>query len=77
VTKKQAEKWAAAHEIEGGIARFEATVLDRVMDVRSGRVEVRPFSETSCEHCDYDGVCRKPRFVVPVEDEGATEDDDP
>jgi hypothetical protein len=79
VTKKQADRWAAAHETEGGIARFEATVLDRVTDVRSGRVEVRPFSETSCEHCDYDGVCRKPRFAVPapLEDEGATEGDDP
>jgi PD-(D/E)XK nuclease superfamily len=69
--KKHAERWADAHALEGGTPSFERTVLALIDDVRLGRVGVVPASSASCDHCDYDGVCRKPRFApaAPMDDD--------
>lgn len=55
--------WRAAHEKVEGIERFETIVMDLVEAIREGRIEVRPRATSSCAHCDFDGVCRKPRFA--------------
>jgi RecB family exonuclease len=56
--------WAKAHEIEGGWPRYARRALDIVGRVRRGDVEARPSHSATCEVCDFDGVCRKPRFVI-------------
>jgi hypothetical protein len=57
------DRWAAAHEIDGGVPRFARRVLDLVSGVRRGELAVRPASLASCAQCDFDGVCRKPKFA--------------
>jgi hypothetical protein len=75
--KKSVERWTTAHEIEEGMERFEQAVLDRVDELRSGRVDVRPYDDKACAHCAYEGVCRKPRFAPSQpDDDDASEDDD-
>jgi hypothetical protein len=56
--------WATAHEELEGIPRFERRALDIVARVRGGDVEPRPPDPEVCERCDFDGACRKPRFVI-------------
>ena len=75
-SKKHSERWALAHEVVDGVPRFEQRVIDLVRTVREGRVGVQPYAPASCEHCDYDGVCRKPRFAVSMTAaDGADEED--
>jgi hypothetical protein len=68
--KKQSERWSLAHELVGGVPRFEAHLLALVDQLRQGEVAVRPAEAASCEHCDFKGVCRKPRFApaAPTEE---------
>jgi RecB family exonuclease len=75
--KRHLERWNDAHVREEGVARFERAVLGRVAEARQGRVEVRPYDASSCERCDYEGVCRKPRFLptLPGDDEPPIEDE--
>jgi RecB family exonuclease len=70
------KKWADAHEIVVGMPRFERRLLDLVGQLRRGDLSVRPHSLASCTHCDFDGVCRKPRFTPPppTEDGGDPEE---
>jgi ATP-dependent helicase/DNAse subunit B len=76
--KKHIERWNDAHTREGGVFRFERAVLGRVAELREGHVEVRPYDESSCERCEYDGVCRKPRFApsMPDDDDEAPSEED-
>jgi hypothetical protein len=56
--------WEKAHELEEGLPRYARRALDLVERVRHGDVEPRPVRPETCEVCDFDGVCRKPRFVI-------------
>jgi RecB family exonuclease len=68
--KKQHEQWEYAHEPVSGVPRFERRLTDLVETLRAGDLAVRPVTPSSCAQCDFDGVCRKPRFaaLAPVED---------
>jgi ATP-dependent helicase/DNAse subunit B len=73
--KRHEERWAEVHELTDGVPGFERRVLDLVGELRRGEVAVRPYEAASCAHCDFDGVCRKPRFApaAPL-DESETDD---
>jgi hypothetical protein len=62
--KGAAAAWASAHEGLEGTPRFERRALDLIEKVRQGDVAPRPATPDVCETCDYDGACRKPRFVI-------------
>ncbi len=69
--KNRAERWAEAHDLVEGVPRFEREILERIGALRRGELAVRPRDAGSCLHCDYDAVCRKPRFApaAPIEDD--------
>jgi ATP-dependent helicase/nuclease subunit B len=62
--KGAAAAWASSHEGVEGTPRFERRALDLIEKVRQGDVAPRPVEPAVCETCDYDGACRKPRFVI-------------
>jgi ATP-dependent helicase/nuclease subunit B len=62
--KDAASAWDKAHVREGEVPRFARRALDLVDRARHGDVEARPKSPETCRVCDFDGVCRKPRFVI-------------
>jgi RecB family exonuclease len=62
--KGAAAAWTFAHEGLDGIPRFERRALDLIEKVRQGDVAPRPATPDVCQTCDYDGACRKPRFVI-------------
>jgi RecB family exonuclease len=68
--KKQRERWELAHEPISGVPRFEVRLTALVETLRAGDLAVRPAAPSSCAQCDFDGVCRKPRFaaVAPADD---------
>jgi ATP-dependent helicase/nuclease subunit B len=63
-TRGSEAAWEKAHELEGGLPRYARRALDLMRRVRQGDVEARPARPETCEFCDFDGVCRKPRFVI-------------
>jgi hypothetical protein len=73
--KKQREQWAQAHELADGLPQFERRILGLVGDLRRGDIAVRPAEAASCDHCDFSGVCRKPRFApaAPVDEDEVDE----
>jgi len=74
--KKHLARWVAAHEVVDGVPSFERRVASLVGELRRGELSVRPFAAASCSQCDFDGVCRKPRFApsAPVDDRGDADD---
>jgi len=64
------EKWRALFAIApDGETRLHLTVAARIRDVRAGALAPRPSDETACDICNYDGACRRPRFIVNEEPE--------
>jgi RecB family exonuclease len=63
-SKGPARAWASAHETLEGMPRFARRALDIVEKVRQGDVAPRPADPDACQKCDFDGACRKPRFVI-------------
>lgn len=51
----------------GVVARTQGVVHA----VRGGAIAPAPPDDRVCDLCDYDGACRRPRFVVSEEEEGA------
>ncbi|HWL87949.1 MAG TPA: PD-(D/E)XK nuclease family protein, partial [Polyangiaceae bacterium] len=51
---------------EGGVT---ARTLALVRGLREGAMAPVPNDKIVCDRCAYDGVCRRPRFVVSEEDE--------
>ena len=44
-------------------------VLARLAPLREGRFLPTPRHDRECDRCAYDGICRRPRFVVSEEEE--------
>ena len=44
-------------------------VLSTLAPLREGRFLPTPRHDRECDRCAYDGICRRPRFVVSEEDE--------
>jgi hypothetical protein len=63
-TRGSETAWEKAHELEEGLPRYARRALALVERVRHGDVEPRPARPETCEVCDFDGVCRKPRFII-------------
>jgi RecB family exonuclease len=63
-SRGSAGAWAAAHEMLEGKARYEHRALEILARVRQGDIEPHPADPGVCQRCDFDGVCRKPRFVI-------------
>jgi ATP-dependent helicase/nuclease subunit B len=63
-----------AHTMEDGVWRYVRRALDLVTSVREGVVTARPANPESCRTCDFDGVCRKPRFVIASDLEDSQEE---
>lgn len=74
--KRHAERWSEATEATDGVPRFEKRIAHLVSLLRTGHVGVRPYEASSCKHCDFDGVCRKPRFVPTAPDPESSDGDD-
>jgi RecB family exonuclease len=64
-------KWAELHAGGGALTRLEAQAVAVVRSVRLGVVAPKPVDEATCASCDSSGACRKPRFSVARDDEGA------
>jgi RecB family exonuclease len=69
------QKWEQIGAAEKSREDLAARALAIVLPVRAGNVMPRPHEDdfTVCDRCAYDGICRRPRFVVS-EDEGTDED---
>jgi ATP-dependent helicase/nuclease subunit B len=63
-SKGQAAAWASAHEPCEDAPRFERRALELVGRARQGDVAPHPSDPAVCQKCDFDGACRKPRFVI-------------
>jgi ATP-dependent helicase/nuclease subunit B len=76
VPKDTAGAWGRSHALEDGTPHFVRRALDLVTRVRSGDIEARPANPETCRTCDFDGICRKPRFVIlsALEEEEETRD---
>ncbi len=74
-SKGAAAAWTSAHDTSEGTPRFERRALEILGKVRQGDVAPRPAGPDVCRTCDFDGACRKPRFVIGAlggEDSDAT-----
>ncbi|HEX7663906.1 MAG TPA: PD-(D/E)XK nuclease family protein, partial [Polyangiaceae bacterium] len=49
-------------------------VLEILGDVRQGKLMPIPNDPKDCDYCNFDGVCRRPRFVVTEENESGDDD---
>lgn len=68
-------QWEKIGALERSRDDLAARANEIVVPLRRGNLLPRPHRDdfTVCDRCAYDGICRRPRFVVN-EDEGADED---
>jgi RecB family exonuclease len=64
--------WAALHAAApDGATPIERRALQIVANVRRGSLAPRPVDDAACTTCDASGGCRKPRFAIARDDDGA------
>jgi RecB family exonuclease len=64
-------RWGTLHAGGGSLTPLETQAVAVVRRVRLGAIAPRPFDESTCANCDSSGACRKPRFAVARDDDGA------
>jgi RecB family exonuclease len=69
--KDYESRWGALHAGGASLTPLETQAVAVVRRVRLGAIAPRPFDESTCANCDSSGACRKPRFAVARDDDGA------
>jgi RecB family exonuclease len=74
---KGVDAWRAAHESEDGAPRYFEPIHASLTALRRGNVGPVPVDAEACTHCDFAGLCRKPRYApgTPLGDEDGDEGD--
>lgn len=63
----------SSREAPGVPSEIERRALSLVLAARAGRLAPLPASAAECAHCDVSGGCRKPRFAIDADEDGAGE----
>lgn len=67
-------KWEEVGAGERARPELSRRVLAILGDVRRGKLMPVPSDPRDCDYCNFDGICRRPRFVVTEENEPGEDD---